>query len=216
MAGALMIGVLVLGWASAGSAAEAPPSGSAPSPPDTPTTTSTARGTTATDGDSAIVFPTVQGSNLEGKEYVLPRDLEGRYNLLFVAFLREQQEMIDTWMPAARYLRNTYPELRHYELPTIKPLNAMTRWFINKGMRGGIPDPEARAATITLYTEKEPFRQTLGIESEETITILLVDQNGLVIWRTVGPRTDAKTQELNQAVHRALHRPDAPSAGQAR
>jgi hypothetical protein len=170
----------------------------------------------AVNPDSIVVFPTVKGSNLEGKDYVLPRDLEGRCNLLFIAFLREQQEMVDTWMPAARYLSGAYPELRYYELPTIARLNSVTRWFINKGMAGGIPDPAARAATITLYIDKEPFRRALGIESEQTITVLLLDDRDRVVWRTEGPRTDAKTQELNQAVHHALHQSDAPSGGQPR
>jgi hypothetical protein len=171
---------------------------------DTSATTQSASTASAADADSMVVFPTVQGTNLEGKEYILPRDFEGRCNLLFVAFKREQQEMVDTWVPAARYLGSTYPELRYYELPTIKHLNAMTRWFINRGMRGGIPDPAARAATITLYIDKEPFRRALSIESEETITILLLDRAGHVLWRSEGPRTDETTRELNEAVRRAM------------
>ena len=162
--------------------------------------------------DSAVIFPTVEGSNLEGKPYVLPRDLEGRCNLLFVAFLREQQEMVDTWLPAARYLMGAYPELRYYELPTIARLNAVTRWFIDRGMRGGIPDPAARAATITLFIDKEPFRRALGIENEETITVLLLDTRGRVVWRTEGPRTDEMTQELNQAVRQWIRDPGDPPA----
>lgn len=166
-----------------------------------------------TDVGSAVIFPSVQGANLEGQKYALPGDFEGRCNLLFIAFKREQQAMVDTWIPAARYLASTYPELRYYELPTIKPLNAMTRWFINRGMRGGIPDPAARAATITLYIDKKPFREALRIQSEETITILLLDEGGRVLWRSEGPRTDETTQELNQAVRRAMPAPGEPRGG---
>jgi hypothetical protein len=165
--------------------------------------------------DSTVIFPTVEGSNLEGTPYVLPRDLEGSCNLLFIAFLREQQEMVDTWLPAARYLMGVYPELRYYELPTIARLNPVTRWFIDRGMRGGISDPAARAATITLYIDKEPFRRALGIEGERTITVLLLDARGRVVWRTEGPRTDAVTQELNRAV-RGWIRGARPSAVDAR
>jgi hypothetical protein len=108
-----------------------------------------------------------------------------------------------------------YPELRYYELPTIARLNPVTRWFIDRGMRGGISDPAARAATITLYIDKEPFRRALGIEGERTITVLLLDARGRVVWRTEGPRTDAVTQELNRAV-RGWIRGARPSAVDAR
>ncbi len=38
-----------------------------------------------------MVFPFVRGENLEGPTFTLPADLEGAYNLLFIAFRREQQ-----------------------------------------------------------------------------------------------------------------------------
>lgn len=215
----ILSGVLIAGWATV------PPPALAGNSQDGGMGTSPAVGVEPTSlgvkqaalvpADSTVIFPTVEGSNLEGTPYVLPRDLEGRCNLLFIAFLREQQEMVDTWLPAARYLMGVYPELRYYELPTIARLNPVTRWFIDRGMRGGISDPAARAATITLYIDKEPFRRALGIEGERTITVLLLDARGRVAWRTEGPRTDALTQELNRAVRRWI-RDASPSAVDAR
>ena len=117
--------------------------------------------------------------------------------------------MVDTWVPAARYLAGAYPELQVSELPTILRLNSVARWFIDNGMRRGIADPAARQATITLYIDKEPFRRALRIESEETITVLLLDGEGRILWRCEGSRTDEKTQELNQAVRRAFHEPNS-------
>ena len=43
-----------------------------------------------------MAFPFVRGENLEGRTFTLPADLEGTYNLLFVAFRREQQFDINT------------------------------------------------------------------------------------------------------------------------
>jgi len=43
-------------------------------------------------------FPPVTSENLSGKTFHLPADLEGDRNLLLIAFQREQQKNIDTWL----------------------------------------------------------------------------------------------------------------------
>ncbi|MDR3747630.1 MAG: hypothetical protein P4M04_05705 [Acidobacteriota bacterium] len=61
-------------------------------------------------------------------------------------------------------------------------MNPLTRWFIDSGMRRGIPDPNARARTITLYIDKKPFEQALQLPTEKTVYALLVDRSGKVLW----------------------------------
>lgn len=145
-------------------------------------------------------FPEVQGTNLDGKDFQLPRDFEGTLNLVFVAFQREQQLMVNTWLPTADLLENIHPELRFYELPTISRMNPFARWFINTGMRSGIKDPKSRRKTITLYLDKESFRKDLGIPGEDNIHILLVDKQGKVFWRSEGPCNVEKAKNLSDFV----------------
>ena len=147
-------------------------------------------------------FPAVRGSSLSGREYSLPADFEGEVNLVLVAFQRWQQELVDTWLPTARRLAETYPTLRYYELPTISRLNFLARAFIDSGMRAGIPDPTARATTITLYLDKLSFRQALELPEEETIYVMLVDRQGQVLWRADGAFAPETGQELEQAIAR--------------
>lgn len=150
--------------------------------------------------DSLGVFPEVEGSNLNGQKFRLPQDLEGRVNIVLVAFQREQQTDIDTWLPALDSLAQDHSELNYYELPTISRMNPVIRWFITRGMRGGIDDPEARYRTITLFIDKEPFQEALNIAHEDTIYIFLVEPQGHVLWRTEGVYSDDKGRELRQAV----------------
>jgi hypothetical protein len=98
-----------------------------------------------------MAFPIVRGENLEGRTFTLPTDLGGTYNLLFIAFKREQQFDIDSWLPLAKQLEKEYPALAYYELPTIYRGHSLFRWWLNTGMRMGIPDKKAREVTITLY-----------------------------------------------------------------
>ncbi|HZU01774.1 MAG TPA: hypothetical protein VFA10_19040 [Ktedonobacteraceae bacterium] len=145
-----------------------------------------------------MIFPTIQAENLEGRALTLPTDLEGAYNVLFIAFQRDQQADIDSWIPAVKRLMEAYPGLAYYELPTIYRGNSLFRWWVNTGMRMGIPDKKAREVTITLYLEKQAFRQALNIPNEERIYVLLVNRKGEVLWRTEGPFEEEKGQDLQR------------------
>lgn len=150
--------------------------------------------------DSARVFPEVSGKNLEGREFRLPRDFGGRANLILIAFRREQQQLVDTWMPAASALADSFPGLRYYELPTIGRGYALFRSFIDGGMRSGISDGAARERTITLYIDKADFRRSLGIESESTIWVLVVDRRGRVVHMTEGAHTRQKGEAVGSVL----------------
>lgn len=148
-------------------------------------------------------FPSVIGSNLHRQKLTLPEDFKGEQNLVLIAFQQWQQAQVDTWIPFARQLEETHPEVRYYELPTIRRLNALYRTFVNEGMRSGIPDPVARERTITLYLDKDRFRQALQLPSEDHIFVLLLDRQGTVMWRTEGAFAQDKGESLEAAVRGA-------------
>lgn len=148
----------------------------------------------------SLRFPTVTSENLEGKTFTLPHDFGGERNVVFIAFLREQQEDVDTWVPFVKPLVARTPRTEFYEIPTIYRMVAPMRWMLNRGMRAGIDDRSARDRTITLYLDKTPFKQALGITSEKSIQVLVVDREGNVLWRTMGPFSADKGRELERAL----------------
>ena len=79
----------------------------------------------------------------------------------------------------------------------------MMRPFIDGGMRRGIADRAVREATITLYIDKAPFRESLRIPDEDRIYVLLVDRRGRVYWRTEGPVDERTGAELVRRIEAA-------------
>jgi len=134
-----------------------------------------------------MTFPTVSGSNLLREKLTLPRDFQGRFNLVFIPFEQWQQMEVDSWMTLAKELEEQFDDLVYYELPTIQSRNILYKTFINEGMRAGIPDPKTRERTITLYLDKSDFRAALDMKDEEHIYILLVDRQGKEFSRRRGP-----------------------------
>ena len=146
-------------------------------------------------------FPRLSASSLEGKTMRLPEDFAGDRNLLLIAFQREQQQNVDTWLHEMKRFELS-PGFQYYELPTIDRLNPLYRWFINRGMRRGIPDRNARSRTITLYLDKLSFRKALGLPDERRIYAVLVDRSGQVVWRAEGDFDEARAASLQKAIER--------------
>lgn len=143
-----------------------------------------------------IHFPVVSGYNLMREEFEFPRDFEGTYNLVIIPFQQAQQRDVNTWLPAAQELERRFDGLVYYELPTIYKLPSLSRTFINEGMRAGIPDQKSRERTVTFYLDKDVFKQALDINSEESIHLFLVDQNGAVLWSEQGLFNESKAESL--------------------
>ncbi|WP_395088688.1 hypothetical protein [Armatimonas sp.] len=146
----------------------------------------------------SLTFPRVQADNLEGKKLSFPQDFAGELNLVFVAFQRNQQRDIDTWVPLAKELMKAHPKLRLYEFPVIGKMIGLMRDFVNNGMRRGIPDPATRAITITIYSDKGAFMRPLGLKDQKKIYAFIVTPKGDVLWRTEGPRTESGEKSLRE------------------
>lgn len=163
--------------------------------------------TSAMSSDTVPVFPQVNGSSLTKRKFSLPADFEGELNLVVIAFKRKQQEDVDTWMPYLRPLTADHAGLRVYELPVLPRSLTLMRGVIDGGMRGGIPDSAVRAATITLYINKTPFKKALAIASEDSIEVVLVDRAGEIFWRATGVFSEAALMELTQKLAAITSRP---------
>jgi hypothetical protein len=148
----------------------------------------------------SLMFPTVKGENLSGRHMLLPRDFEGNLNIVVVAFYREQQLLVNSWLPAIQELQRKYPEIHMYELPTISKGYVLMKWIIDNGMRSGIKDTKTRDHTITLYTDTKKFRKELELPTDETIYVMLVDSSGAVRWKTGGSMTPLGATLMNSAV----------------
>jgi hypothetical protein len=147
--------------------------------------------------DGAALFPSVSGENLHGQAVTFPDDLKGSPALVLVAFKRQQQAEVDTWLAQIDAFEATIPGIRVVETPTISSTRwGWMAWFIDGGMRSGIPDDDARARTITLYTDVAKFREALGMETDGQIYAVLLDTEARVRLVEPGIFTEGSPQRF--------------------
>jgi hypothetical protein len=148
------------------------------------------------------MFPVTKGENLNGREFEIPAGFDGQFNILLVAFLRQQQADVDTWLDAARDIAADHPNVEYYELPTLSSAWGLMRGWIDGGRRSGSPATAARERTVTISTDTEAFRSIGGIEGRDRIWVGIVDRDGRVHWSARGPATDETKSQLRDAVRR--------------
>ena len=139
-------------------------------------------------------FPVIQATSLDGAKLRLPQNFSGRLNLVLIAFSREQQPEVDTWVPAARQTEAQHGEFHYYELAATSRNNFLYRWWFDAALRSNTPDNNMRGRTLTAYASRHSLRKMLHIANEKQVVALLVDREGKIYWRADGPLTEqAKT-----------------------
>src|SRR5512142_3000291 len=120
-------------------------------------------------GLTGFSFPQLAARDLGGREVALPAGLPGEWNVVIVAFRRQQQELVDSWVPWLEDLAATTPGLRFAELPAIGLRWQPARPVIDGGMAAAIRDQQTRQRTLTVYTDLRRVTAPLGIGDQNTI-----------------------------------------------
>jgi hypothetical protein len=145
----------------------------------------------------------LSGRSLDGHHHQLPDDLRAQHTFIVAAFRREQQALVDEWLPWLVDLEERRPDVAVYELPVLSSAYSPARWFIDGGMARGVGTDAARARTITVYTDVAKAVRELGLPGTDTIAVLLVDRSGRILAREHGRFDDEKTMRLTAALARS-------------
>jgi len=165
----------------------------------------------ATNVSAPMRFPHLAARDLEGRALELPDDFSGAFNLVVVAFQREQQAMVDSWVAWFESIATEHPTLRCYEVPVIATRWSPARRFIDGGMAQAVRAQEARRRTLTVYTDVRRVTDALAIDDTDTVTVLLVDADGRLRWRTTGPVSEHSGSELRAALVADASREPGPA-----
>jgi len=145
-------------------------------------------------------FPTVTGTNLHGDEKTLPDCLVKDKTILVVAYQRWQQDLCDAWYGQIEEFMAANEDTAYFEIPTISKMNGFMRWFIYRGMRGGITDPQMRRQVITLHIDKAPFNDALGIKSEKTVYVFVLNKEVKILAQEKGEYDKTKWARLEKVL----------------
>ena len=143
-----------------------------------------------------VRFPTISTEALDRSKVVLPDLASGSVTFVCLAFRRQDQDQISTWLEPLEREFGGRPCFRFYEIPMMgTSIRGAARWFINSAMAAVIPR-DKRRWFAPYYSDFRPIAAELGITDRTLIHLFLLDQAGLVRLRFSGPATAASLAAL--------------------
>ena len=140
------------------------------------------------------LFPEVKSKSLAKKIEIIPDSAKGKITLVAVAFLRESQSQLDSWLaPFIKEFGNN-KAFMFYEIPMISGGYKFMRFVIDGGMRSGIPEPKHKHV-VTMYGDVEKYIKELDLDPSFGYAFLL-DKKGHIQLQAEGFSTPEMLSEL--------------------
>ncbi len=146
-----------------------------------------------------LQFPELRAHDLNGRRHLLPNDLSSPRTLLFIAFEREQQTSINSWLHALK-LNAEEQQISWLEVPVLKHPWRLVSFWIDHGMRLGITHENRRAHVWTVYTNRELFLKKLDLQGTQSVVLLVVNREGVILAKVLGDYDKAKYQVISKAL----------------
>jgi len=154
-------------------------------------------GQTQTAGDKR--FCALDARNLVGDKIRIPQDLNADKSCIIVAFERQQQSVIDSWIPSLLKLEKEKNGFAFYEVPVIQSGYKPVRWFIDGAMAKSIKTDEGKKRTITSYTDVSKFVKSMRLDKKE-ISLFIVKKDGSILAEANGAYDEQKAKKLFAAL----------------
>ena len=142
-------------------------------------------------------FPSVRGESLERTPHRLPEDFAGKPVLLLVGYVQNAQFDADRWLLG---LLQAEVPVQILEVPTIPGLfPRMLANTIDSGMRKGIPSEDWKSV-VTVYRDAADIVRFTGNTNPRNMRVLLLDEEGRVVWFHDRGYSAGKLLELDRIV----------------
>lgn len=149
-------------------------------------------------------FPVVSAETLEGKKATVPDDAAWKVTLVVVAFLRESQSQLDSWLNPFYEKFGTREGIMFYEVPMITGGYRFMKPIIDGGMRGGLPKFKHKHV-VSMYGDVQSYLQALALDPRNGYAFLL-DRDGIIRWQEQGFSNAATLASLFEATEALLQR----------
>ena len=143
----------------------------------------------------AMAFPKLEAKTLSGEKIVYPDSVKGKVTLLVLAFERQTQDKVDSWLGPFMGQFAEEDRARFYEIPMLAGKWKLLSGIIDGGMRRGVPG-DRHDHVSTFYGDVDRYCEQLQIGDKSDGYVFLLDRDGVIRWRSNGWATEEKLQAL--------------------
>ncbi len=152
-------------------------------------------------GVIGMKFPAISAESLAGTKVTIPDSAKGLVTLVTIAFKRESQSQLDSWLEPFAGAFGGKPGFTFYEVPMIKTYYKLMALVIDGGMRAGIPR-EKHKNVMTYYGDTEKYQKILFLDDQYKGYAFLLDRDGIIRWKEEGFASKEKINDMIEATQR--------------
>ena len=157
-------------------------------------------------GGNSRRLPAIELVTLSGRRIILPDSGSGPGTLLAFAFRRQDQSLVDSWLPWVEQVAAT--GCGFYEVPLLGPsVPRFLRGVVRAGMRTTVPR-QLHRHLAPYYGDIDRIAKALGLLDRTTAHIVLVACDGRVVLQAQGSAEEEAARLLLDSC-RALSRADS-------
>lgn len=151
-------------------------------------------------------IPPMKLKTLDGKDADLPIHGSNKPLLLMIGFSHRSSQDFAHWNKLARTPYFSDSRIDYLELADLQGLPSLIARMILHGMRRAIGEPE-RAHFAPFYSDEEKWKSLVSYGDPGIAYLVLTDAAGKVVWQGHGSATEAKSAELESAIHNQVSHP---------
>jgi len=153
-------------------------------------------------------LPALKGTDLAGREVVLPAAALGRVGILMFGFSYGSRTAVESWAHHVQGRWAADSRVAWYQLPMVGGFARLAKPFITGGMRKETP-AVYYGNSVVVFGGTGAWKERLGVDDERAAYLVVTDQNGRVQWRGTGDFGPAGAEALDRAVADLLDRAGA-------
>ncbi|MEW6469844.1 MAG: hypothetical protein AB1458_13030 [Bacteroidota bacterium] len=151
---------------------------------------------------TGTVFPDISGETLEGKKVSLPKDTKGKSSIIALAYSKEAEEYLRSWLDPAYEKFIAKSELMSYDvhlyfIPMFTGAKAATADAAKEKIKKDT-DAILHPYVIIYKGDLDKYKTALGMDKKDVPYIFVLDKDGKVVYSTSGAYSDAKMDNIEE------------------
>ncbi|MDH4063631.1 MAG: hypothetical protein OEW19_04470 [Acidobacteriota bacterium] len=148
-------------------------------------------------------LPTLTGTDLAGRQVVLPEAARGRLAVLLFGFSYASRKPVEAWAEHIRRRWGSDARVSWYQLPMIGGFGRLAKPFITGGMRRETP-PEYHGNAVVVFGGVGGWKQRLAVQDDKTAHLVVLDRGGIVRWQHAGAVDEPHAALLDDQLDRLM------------
>ena len=148
------------------------------------------------------IFPNISGTSLEGEEVEIPKETNGKFTLLGLAYSKKAEDDLKSWFEPTYnkfvahtgFMDDTY-DVHLYFMPMFTGLNKIMTGRVTKDLKKDLQE-DLKPHVLMYKGDVDRYEEELRMQDKKSPYFFVLDSNGTVVWKGKGRFSQKKLDDV--------------------